>query len=223
MNKLALSLLGAAFASLLLADTAHAQITWGTPKNITGPSDIATNGTYVDALQTHTGYTKVTGGAVPITITNPDTKIDTKFNSYTSNGDSGGIPAKTFGDATFKISADAADGTDGSGSDATPYQQVLDQTTYTMHPRNGVVTMTGLTKGHKYQVQVWASAGYRPTTYKSDTNAASLNDPANPTGQFVIGTFTATGDTQYFTYENTRIIDVPAGEINAIALRDLGP
>jgi hypothetical protein len=50
-----------------------------------------------------------------------------------------------------------------------------------------------------------------------------LNKVSNKTGEFVIGTFTAQGSSESFTYKNSYKIDVPAGEINAISLRDVSP
>jgi hypothetical protein len=74
---------------------------------------------------------------------------------------------------------------------------------------------------------VWASAWYRNETYSSG-NSQNLNfHSSGPTGQYVIGTFIApaadignTTSSEYFTYYNTYPIDVSAGEINAISLRE---
>jgi hypothetical protein len=220
--KLAPCSLLAAAVLIALAGTARAQlINWNTIGNISGPSDIATQGTYVDALQTHGGYDFVAGPTVPISVLNPTTNISTQFNVYTSSGSTAGSPANYFADSTFKITADNDGGSDGSGSDATPYQQVLDQATYAFTPEIGTVTMSGLTSGDLYQVQVWASAGYRPTTFTSGTHVANLNFVLNGTGQYVIGTFKAIGTTQTFTYQNSYPIDVSAGEIDALSLREI--
>jgi hypothetical protein len=75
-------------------------------------------------------------------------------------------------------------------------------------------------------VQVGASAGYRPTTSTSGSDSVNLNyNPdgmaSYPNGQYVIGTFIATSRVQSFTFQNTYPIDVSAGEINAIDLRNI--
>jgi hypothetical protein len=206
------------------ASCAAAQdITWGKPTPIASPSDIDTNGAYVDALQTHAQ--KETDGSTQTvaTITNPKTNAAVKFNVYTGGGPTLVAPGIYYSDGTFSITADANGGTDGSNSDATDYQRVLDGCTYVYAPRTGTVSIVGLKKGDSYEVQVWASAGYRPTTYTSGTNSVDLNKTPNKTGEFVIGTFTAQGSTEIFTYKNSYKIDVPAGEINAISLRDVSP
>jgi hypothetical protein len=202
-------------------------IDFSSPVNIGDASDIATNGTYIDALQTH-----VSAGA--INVLNPTTNISTNFKVYSASGSSGltgDNPANYYGDSTFTITADGNSGGDGSTSTATPYLAVLNGSTYTNYPAQtptevGTVTMSGLTPGAAYQVQVWASAGYRNVTYTSG-NYQNLNFGGNSTGQFVIGTFTApaaaVGDTtssEYFTYQNTYHVDVSAGEIDAISLRE---
>jgi hypothetical protein len=167
-------------------------------------------------------------------VLNPTTNISTVFNAYSptySGTTSGSRPNSFYGDATFSITADGDTGGDGSGGSATNYQAVLNGSTYVNYPAQvppvvGTVTMSGLTPGASYQVQVWASAGYRPTSYTSE-NTQELNFVPNGTGQFVIGTFTApaaaigqTTSSEYFTYYNTYPIDVSAGEINAISLRE---
>jgi len=198
-------------------------ITWGKPTPISSAGDIDTNGVYVDALQTHAQ--KLTDGSTQTvaTITNPTTNVAVKFNIYNGGGSTGMAPANFYSDATFYITADANAGTDGSNSDASDYQRVLDGCTFVYAPNTGMVTMSGLKKGDNYEVQVWAAAGYRPTTYTSGSSSVDLNKVSNKTGEFVIGTFTAQGSSESFTYKNSYKIDVPAGEINAISLRDVSP
>jgi hypothetical protein len=198
-------------------------ITWGKPTPISSAGDIDTNGVYVDALQAHAE--KQTNGSpeTVATITNPTTNVSVKFNVYNGGGSTVIAPGIYYTDGTFSITADANSGTDGSNSDASDYQRVLDGCTFVYAPRTGTVTIVGLKKGDNYEVQVWAAAGYRPITYVSGSSSVDLNKVPNKTGEFVIGTFTAQGSTEIFTYKNSYKIDVPAGEINAISLRDVSP
>ena len=198
-------------------------IVWGQPTPISSAADLDTNGSYVDALQAH-GEKQVNGSPETVaTVTNPTTNVAVKFNVYTGGGSTMIAPGNYYADGTFSIIADANSGADGSGSDVTDYQRVLDGCTYVYAPHIGTVNIVGLKKGDKYEVQVWASAGGRPITYTSGSSSVDLNKIPNKTGEFVIGSFTARDSTEIFIFKNTYKIDVPAGEINAISLRDVSP
>ncbi len=208
-------------ATLFATLTASLQaqiITFQTPVDYTGSaSQLATNGTYVDALETH-------GNASAVDVTNPTTGVVVPFNVYSTiiSPPSG---LNTYADATFSIQAQGDSGSDGSGSNATAYQQALNGSTYIFTPGIGTVTISGLQSGDEYQLQIFNVNGGRPTTYTSGPNSVIVGGAvtgAGP-GQYVIGTFSATGPTDSFTFQNTpgSTIDVPAGEINGLSLRDL--
>jgi len=198
-------------------------ITWGPPTPISSAADLDTNGAYVDALQAHAE--KQANGSLETvaTVTNPTTNVTVKFNVYTGSGPTMIAPGGYYCDGTFSLVADSNAGSDGSISDATDYQRVLDGCTFVYAPHIGTVNIVGLKKGDKYEVQVWAAAGGRPITYISGSSSVDLNKVPNKTGEFVIGTFTAHDTTEIFTFKNSYKIDVPAGEINAISLRDVSP
>lgn len=211
MKFLAVSFSALLFATFSGVGLQAQLITWGSPTNISSASDIATNGAYVDALQSHTG--NGAGGVVPLNVLNPTTGISTLFNTFATG---------TVADGTFSFSNNiGTDGSDGSNSDATPYLEALDHTSYIFRPGSATVTMGGLATGDLYQLQVWCSAGYRPTTLTSGADSVNLNFVPNTTGQYVLGTFVAVGSTESFTFANSYPIDVSAGEVNALALRDL--
>jgi hypothetical protein len=209
----------AIFAALTLGMKAQV-ITWDSPVRIdysTMSHDVATNGNYVDALQAHGSYADGTP-LVAIPVPNAVTGVSTEFNIYTTSNYVGGN-SNTYGDGTFTITGYDDNGGDGSGSDATAYQKVLDRTTYTT--TSGTITMNGLTPGDEYQIQIWNSAGFRPTTFTSGLDKVDTN------GQYVIGTFTAGAaalgsltSSDSFTFAPDHGND--AGEINALSLRDLG-
>jgi hypothetical protein len=219
MNASLSCLLTAGFLSTLAA-TGHAQmITFDDPVDYTGSaSQLATNGSYVDALETHGN------NDVAVDVTNPSTGVVVPFNIYSSVvSPSSGLA--TFSDNTFSILAQGDGGSDGSNSTATAYQQALDGSTYIFTPGIGTITMSGLTSGDEYQIQIFNVNGGRPTTYTSGTNSVIVGGAvtgAGP-GQYVIGTFTANSATDSFTFQNTpgSTIDVAAGEVNGLSLRDL--
>jgi hypothetical protein len=132
------------------------------------------------------------------------------------------------------IGSPGAGGGDGSGSATTPYLQILDGCSYVGvspggDPVNGVsgvstFSLNNLTAGDVYQVQVWNVTGYAgPNNANGRETLLSGSDTADLVGSdFVVGKFTATGSGA----ESFTIQGVPGGyygEIDAIALRDLGP
>ncbi len=99
MKHLPAYLLASAF-SLILAESAPAQVVWQAAQSYTGAnSDISTNGTFVAAVTDNT----VDGNN---TLTAGDTTFDPGSDSYITGLFQGG--------------------TDGSHSTATPYQEALD-------------------------------------------------------------------------------------------------
>jgi hypothetical protein len=181
---------------MTFAGTAHAQIMWGTPQSITGPSDISTAGKYIDAI----GINDF-GSSPYVDVNGAITIGDTTFNPFFSN--SGIVP-----------SGPIAGGTDGSHSNASAYLSVLNGVAFSGFsptPVSGTITFNGLTSGLYYQVQVWNPGG-RFTDIVGG-NTATLSD------QYVLGTFLASGTSESFTFNAVTLGD--AGEISAVSLRDV--
>ena len=186
--KLIAKSLAASALLVVSASALQAQITWGGAQTITDASDISTLGTSVDAISANRAGSTITIG-------------DTTFKGMIS-------------DSTFSFNNAGGGGTDGSGSDATPYQAILYGTAYAGGGVTGTVTLSNLTLGQTYQLQIWnAAQNGRPTTFTGG-NTVDLTG-----GDFALGTFLATSATESFTF----VSDLPGGfgEVNAIALRDI--
>ncbi len=83
------------------------------------------------------------------------------------------------------------------------------------------MTLNHLTVGHTYQVQIWSAyieGGTRPLDLSGTSGTDSVTlEPG--TGQFSIGTFTASATTLSFTATPTGT----DGMLNAVSLRDTTP
>jgi hypothetical protein len=192
-------------ATLVASVGVHAQITWAAAQPYTGTAaDISTAGTFVAGVY--------------------------------ENGSASGAPIAV-GSMSFDLSSDSHiagpgyGGGDGSGSTATPYLQILDGCTYVNVVPQGspsgvsqvnTFTLQNLAAGDLYQVQVWNVTGYGGAnnangreTILSGTNTGDLVG-----SDFVLGTFTAGAGNTSFTMQG-----IPGGyygEVDAVALRDLG-
>lgn len=199
-------------------------ITWGTAQTISGDADVSTAGTLVYAY--NFGTTAVTGATVGgVTfaafgiVTNPGTTTATVGNLQLV--ESPGVLA-------------AYSNLGGSGAPYTSlssgYQTLLGSGGSADNPFTISVGLGGLTAGRQYSVQWWSSNssglpgnfGFSlgsTTAEDSFSNQVTLSSTASGLGQYVIGTFTATGTTQYFD------LDAPGGQnaplINALQLRDV--
>ena len=174
-----------------MAVSADAQILFLAPTAITGPSDISTLGTFVDALGANHFGSSVTIG---------DTVFTTFFGS----------------DSHINFSGPVAGGSDGSGSTATPFLTVMDGVAFagfsdTSTILFGTADISGLTLGHTYQVQVFNDGGRL-------TNIISANS-VQLSHSFTTGSFVAAASTASFTFSSPNASD--AGEISAITLRDI--
>jgi hypothetical protein len=191
MKTFSLLLPGLFFASFALS--ANAQIYFGKPVGITqDPSQISTLGTYVDAV----GVNDYSSTSIQVGTTT--------FNPLFSDT---GI--------TFSSPTGIGGGSDGSGSNATPFQQVLNGVAYVgdFNPadvQTGTVSLNFLLPSHVYQVQVFSLGNFQ-TQISGATTKNLFRD-------YSIGIFTADATTQTFTF-NSSLSGI--GEINAIALRDV--
>jgi hypothetical protein len=214
MRKLIVANLVFGIAAILVGPASAGPITWGTPQNVSGDSDIATNGTFVDAVQSADTVTTRTIG-------------DTVFSRVVPFGTNG---ASLSGNIFFVADANFTYTNTGVGSAA--YQAVINQIAYSVPAATPTISLNNLVINQQYQVQVWAvqnGSAVNDTTFTSGNAVALTVDPA----QYVIGTFTAAAATQTIAYTATtpgehklftaialRAIEVP--EPNAITLACLG-
>jgi hypothetical protein len=235
--------LGAIVIGLLSVTTlSHAQsVTWGAATSMSDDSDVSNTGAYFDAGTFYGTATTVNGVA---------------FNPLTNTGD-------VFSDGSGKISVSInnvltpgsvdnglSGGPTGSvylayTGGSTNYQNVVSTLGFT---NSGVgtgmtVTLSDLTIGNYYQVQVWAFDGKsenitdvgtdsengvnRITTELTGANNVLINGSPLPTtpeiGQFALGNFTATSTTETFQALQTQTGDVvDAAVINDVSVRDFG-
>ncbi len=188
----------AALAALTSGASA-ASIIWGTATNVAADTDIATDGTSVAALNfgsstdeiingvTFKGYTLVTGSGSTTTydVTNP----------------AAGTWGNNFFTGYLKPSALSA----GSA-----YATALSTGSYFNGQGNtGTETLSGLTVGQEYEIQVWynderSTNGTDTMTFGSGTSNPTVVLTSNPslvTSQFAIGTFTADNIQQTLTFK----------------------
>lgn len=171
--KILLGISAAALGLFALAGPLRAQnIDWGAAENMTGDSDIETNGVYFDAITIYP--TSLTDNGV-------------LFHAATT-----AFPISSGTD----ISITSSDGSSPGAYSSHPFN--LGSITYGELTETGcfgestdTVTISNLTAGDTYQVQSWSYYNGDPnavdTTYSGST-PVGLN---NSIGQFAIGTFTA--------------------------------
>ena len=214
----------AAAATLLAWGRASAQaiVSFATPENISGDSDINTAGQLDYAVGFYNNGTTFTTPSTPVVVngvTFASSLTDASdFTAVTANG---GGPYPGFGN-----SGQPANGA-FAGLSAN-YQTVLTNGIYS--GADIVLTLKGLTIGNTYEVQLFENdsrdAGFGRTINFYSTAAGSIQsgnvdynttDVLGGVGQYVIGTFIATGTTEVIDQKNG------APQLNAFDLRDLTP
>lgn len=226
MRSLALSMLVfvncVAFRNMQAADV----ITWGTPANITGDSDVVTTGTLVYAYNLgNTGVQTTTVNGVSfvawevpyfnLTTTNGDVKIDETTGYLTS--------FNTLGTVAGNFSTLSSD-----------YQTLLGSGASASNAATMKLTLAGLTPGADYIFQWWINNSSLTkafelnddmllTTSSVGANSVNLNGNVGSTsgnlGQYVTATFTATGTTKILDFDGTNGSNFPL--INAFQLREV--
>ena len=192
-------------------------ITWGSPTNISGDSDVATAGTLVAGFN-------MNGPAVTVNTVSFSSWTFTTNTTSTSNGNF------TFTETSHILAAS------GLGAGNTPfaglsanYQSLLNTALTTDENNTLTLTISGLIVGHQYQFQWWLNAsqyngtGFGFRTTATAPNSVSLDDNTTNaiggTGQYVIGTFTCGDPTEIITFTGTDATQAPT--VNAFQLRDL--
>jgi T5SS/PEP-CTERM-associated repeat protein/autotransporter-associated beta strand protein len=197
--------LAAALAlSGIVPEMEAATITWGTATTISADTDVSTNGTFVGAANpAYPGYgSTTTVNGVTFTFWGVDTAASSGIFSF---GTTISTNAYTLSAAPF-------------GSLTSAYQALV---------RSGVapsslpltLTISGLTDGANYEFQFWTNRSSGISSSLTATAGNSVNLIANTPGvegslgQYVIGTFAATGTTQTVDFSGS------APWINGLQLR----
>ena len=188
----------AAWSMICPGSMASAQdIGWGPATGITGDANLAP-GVYYDAFLPNTGTPS------PLSVDGITFNVDTIVSSTSS---SDGIISVTitsgslndYGGSTFPSTAPSSSDFAAVMNAGGIYQNGGAGT--------GTVTISGLTPGQNYEVQVfnYVSDGDAGLTTLSGTNTVTLNNlpgagGANTDGEFASGTFTASSDTETFNW-----------------------
>lgn len=202
------------------------QITWGSATTVSGDSDVSTSGTLLYA------YNVGASGVSSATV-NTVTFASYVFPSFPS------AQTVTVGSVTFTESPGILWGSNSLGSASTPfsnlssgYKTLLGSAGGADNPVTITATLGGLTVGNQYQLQIWTSnpsnASLPYGTIIGDTTFTAGNsvtlDPnttnaSGGLGQYVIGTFTASGVTRTFTMNSSG----SAPSLSAFQVRDITP
>ena len=173
-----------------LAQKANAAISWGNATTMTTDTDVLNNGSYVDAASFYSSSLTVNGvGFHSMTGTAGTYSDGVDISMY--------APGTTFGYSTFT-------GTPGTSAS---YVDLASEFGFTI-VANGSVTISGLTSGDNYQIQVWSSYAGSPgndaTTLSGSTPVTLLPED----NEFATGLFQATGLTESFNYNARDLIMV---------------
>jgi len=203
-------LLTAAVCALVLTSPTHAAtVTWGAATNISGDTDVSTNGTLVGAINI---------GAPGVANTTVNGVLFTGLALTGNNVTSGNFNLATAGG--FGASNGLGSGTPPFSALSEPYQTLLASaaTSFTV----GItLTMSGLTVGDTYEFQWWSNASggtasvlTTATAGNSVTLATSPSGGQGEVGQFAIGTFIADSTSQVVTF-NGPVQDILNGSSSA--------
>lgn len=189
-------------------------ITWGSPTNISGDSDVSTVGSLVAAFNMNGPEVTVNGvtfAAFPVT---------------------GGTNTATSGNFTFTETPGDLVPRTGLGSASPPfsnlsanYQTPLSSAISTDDNNTLVLHISGLIVGQTYQFQWWLNAstnfavGFNTTATSpnSVTLDANTTDTNGGLGQYVIGTFFCGDTNQFITFTGIDANNAPT--VNAFELR----
>jgi hypothetical protein len=191
------AILALGVASLLATyTTASAAIVFQNAVTVSGDTDVNTQGTLFQALDFSTSQTVNT---VPFTTAGAGTNgvgADVSYSNFEfQNATNTNSTVYTSGSAPFNLLSSAYKGALVGGIDA-----YAGGSTVTM-----TITLNGLTNGQDYLLQFWVSdpRGFGRTQTVNGFNSVNMafDTPTGPgnVGQYVIGTFTATGVSESFT------------------------
>ncbi|MEI6607150.1 MAG: invasin domain 3-containing protein, partial [Verrucomicrobiota bacterium] len=188
-----------------------AAITWGSAQDDTDlASDVKTNGTFVDAVTTYGN-----GSGADVTLNG------VTFKHYSSSSGS----TLSFGTSRISMTYPTTNLNFTGNNATTDYQKLRHNSMYAQNG-SGTITLSNLTSGNNYQVQVWAPDWNGPVSDVFDGQVTILgrNYSAGNHSQYAVGTFTADGTGQ-------QVINFVAGATGgyysfaptAVSLRDVTP
>jgi hypothetical protein len=183
-----------------------ATVVWQTPTLIAADGDVSTNGTLLCA------YTLGNAGVLSTTVNGVPFGAFAAPDNVTSDVTVGSVTLGLQSGDQFSSDNTAA------GSIASPfasltaaYGGLLQSAVSTNNGQLLTLTLGGLTNGNSYRVQIWSnesSSFFNPVTFNAKTiltagNSAALDsnntDATGGVGEWVTGSFTATGATQVIT------------------------
>lgn len=214
--KISFSLIAAAAVLALTESTHAATVTWSAPSNISGDTDVITTGTLHTARNlSQTQVTSTVNGVFFDIFPVPN-----NTNAIV------GLPnVANFGIFDLE-SSDTAYGSNSApfNSLSTSYQTLLSSGAGSSTGSTLTLTLLGLTNGTPYLFQLWSNdsdlayGGVNSTT-ASATNAVTLDENTTNAvggmGQWVSGTFTASGPSQAITLSGPRPV-INAFQVRAI-------
>lgn len=215
-----------------------APITWGSATNISGDGDVSTAGTLLYAY--NIGGSSVSGQTVN-GVAFAAYAFPPLGANFVDNGTVSFFETVPGGELF---------GNDSLGSPASPslgagYKAILASGGGAMYFASIVSTLGNLTVGRQYELQLWVNNSndgaitpnpYSGTSYGSVFTSAlgsvtldsNVGDAVGSTGQYVVGTFTATATAHAFSFDGSSIVvgsstfsGLPL--INALQLRDVTP
>lgn len=204
-------------------------ITWGTPADISGPTDVLTDGTVVDAFGflPSGGEPTVNGVSFPAFATSGLTTSITNGNvTLSTTGSNDILDYGGFGGGgltgNYASLMGAGDYAYAMGSDGTIVAQPLK------------VTVGGLTTGDSYQIEIWVNDsrigpnGGLTSRYETVDGGPTLDFYLSGTGngQYVIGTFVAPSPSVSFVLQgyDTNGSDLSAAsQLNALEVLQVDP
>lgn len=225
-----LTCVAVAIAMFVLASRSQADsIVWAAPQPISGDTDVSTAGMLDRAF--------VFGNSATITASTVNGVTFAPF------GGDGTQPSISSGNTTIASNGFVGGNSTALGSAASPfaalsanYRSLLQGAVYSNGLSPGftgtlTVTLNGLAVGTPYQFETWVNdsrAGNFRTQTVAAGNAATMvfnsTHLEGGVGQYLTGTFTATGTSQVVTFAGTGVSDPfgdPIGQINAFELRAL--
>ena len=192
--------------------TTTPDITWQTPTNISGPSDVLTNGAYFASWAPY-NQDSANNGSSGLVVNGTKFVAFNDFPNFNTIGFNNGY-----------------NGYNNPGTADGNYNDLLQTAAYEGNGDGRPVSLSwgGMTPGHTYLVQIWANDGRgnsRTESFTGGGNTSATVDFGDAPGQYVIGTFVANSNAGLQTVDLSGV-GSPNGDfpqLNLIQVRDLTP